>query len=135
MNHLHIMMFLGIPEIDAIGASLIGIGTVILPGLGVWIVGRQTIEIGRRQLEVAAANVERQVAATIEAAKLGYRAQVLSGNRQAWINDLRNVCSETAAIMKGAQDDLRSGKAVRLDKFERYLQCKTKLKLMLNPDD
>ena len=128
-------MPLGKIEIEAIGAAVVESSKVVLPALVAWIVGRQTVAVARRQLEVAAANAERQVAATVEAAKLGYRAQVLSANRQAWINDLRNVCSETVAIMRGGQDALRNKTAVNLEKFERYLECKTKLRLMLNPDE
>ncbi len=126
---------MNILTIDSIGLALVEVGKVILPALVAWIVGRQTIAIGRRQLEVASENARNQVAATVEAAKLGYRAQVLSANRQTWINDLRNICSETVGIMRGGQDARRSGEDMPLAKFEHYLQNKAKLELMLNPDE
>lgn len=76
-----------------------------------------------------------EVAASLEAAQLSYRAQVLSANRQAWINALRDLVSEISGLLHGAHDDLLNRRGISLEKFERFAFLFTKLKLMLNPNE
>jgi hypothetical protein len=74
-------------------AMLPAIVTAIVGGFTVWLGSRQlrrTSELAEKQMQLSAKTATDQFGATLAAANMNYRAQVLSTNRQAWINSLRD---------------------------------------------
>lgn len=82
-----------------------------------------------------AESAKEQVAAMVNSAALGFRAQVLSANRQAWINELRNLVSELSAMLHSARQELLAKHSLASDKDERMELVLNKLRLMLNPTE
>lgn len=69
-----------------------------------------------------------------------FRAMVLSGNRQNWINDLRDTLAEWEAIVYDTFSEFRIGGPLKstedsLDAFRRANLLVTRVKFLLNPTE
>ena len=64
-----------------------------------------------------------------------HKSQIIAASRQVCINDLRGLVSELISLMREGQDALRQKQPMPLAGFSRYILCKTKIQLMLNPDE
>lgn len=111
---------------------------ILVPALVALVVGWATAWIGIRQIREAASTTEKQIKASLEAAMLQYRAQVLSTNRQGWINSVRDVAAEYVAIT--GEIAIRTIKNPSFDLFElgdhqRHLFLRSKMRLLLNGDE
>lgn len=62
---------------------------------------------------------------------------VLSGNRQVWINDLRNLIAEFVSVVYYINGSRRDpcAQSSHLDKAERLLLIYSKIELMINPNE
>src|SRR5215470_6451692 len=87
-------------------------------------------------------------AVTLAVARRQFNATVLSGNRQKWIEALRDMLAElialliTALVVKSKwKDNWREGhgpldaEPALLDKFERIILTQAKIQLLINPGD
>lgn len=102
-----------------IGAILIGILTVAAN----YIINRQIRKTNTESLDKQLEN-----ARFIN--KIDFNKTVLSGNRQVWINDLRNIISELLSKILG----LLLKKEVTYEEFQELTYLITKTELMLNPE-
>jgi hypothetical protein len=58
-----------------------------------------TLITSKRQLKSNKESLERQINSSLEIAKLDFRKNVLSDNRQSWINELRELISELISLI------------------------------------
>ncbi len=127
------------------------IAALLVGGLALWgtlRAGRLNIESSNKALQAqieaskealtqqiisAKETADKQIASADEAAKLNFRKEVLSVNRQNWINDLREIISEIVALVSH-HTELRKldGKMAAEDvmKLNRLI---LKAELMVNP--
>lgn len=74
--------------------------------------------------------IKEQINASLKIAELDFRKSVLSNNRQAWINELRNFVSDLVSHFDSISLNTN---ALRHDDYKRILFLITKIELMLNP--
>ena len=100
-----------------------------------------TLYIGRTQRESSKKQIDRQLAANQQAltmqiesanhvADLTFRQNVLSGNRQAWINELRETISELIGLCDMLSLFKKAGDFGHIQSISKYV---AKAELMLNP--
>jgi len=121
-------------------ASLISVMTVLVT----YILGRHQISSSEKQSKRTINLALEQIKSDLTIAGMNLNAQVLSTNRQEWINELRNI----SAIFLSKAIDFRSEFAYKMNEAggfeedERIKQYKnemnftaTKIEFMLNPDE
>jgi hypothetical protein len=109
------------------------------------LIGLLTIFYSRQQIKISEKNIQTQIDASKELAKLDINKTVLSGNRQEWINTLRNLVAEYIAYLTDYVDrEMQSfEKGNEEHTFEEsyrqmhhnLLKTYNKIILMLNPDE
>lgn len=87
------------------------------------------IETIKKQMENSKASIELQILSNKEIAQLDFRKSVLSTNRQAWINDLRELISELISILLSYTTNEKDEADQRKLNF-----LLLKVELMLNPE-
>lgn len=116
------------------GDVIIKVAEILVPATVAIAVGAISTIIALRQMREASDTAKQQLKAATEAAMLQYRAQVLSSNRQAWINDVRNVVSEMLAILERFRlADSRED--FGFDHIERFELSRHRLRLLLNLEE
>lgn len=76
-------------------------------------------------------SIEQQTSTQISIAQHTVKSQVLSGNRQQWINTLRDNISEFIALVGMISANILQ-KDIAREKFERLIQVRVKISLLLN---
>lgn len=107
----------------------------VVGGLTAWIGNRQlktTAKLTLQQMELSAKLANEQIAANLAVARMSYRAQVLSANRQAWINDVRNVVSDILAILERYRLTMDADDGFTWELVERFELNRARLRLLLN---
>lgn len=113
------------------------IGAIIVGGLTVLtniLINRRSLKTNRevinlqlenaKEIALAQLNNSRQIVQT------DFNKTVLSGNRQAWINDLRNCMSKIISKLSSCS----LSKKISLEEAEEIYYLITKVELMLNPE-
>jgi len=109
-----------------------------MPWVVALFIGITTLYLGHRQLKSNERTIKLQIESMQKIAKLDFNKTVISGNRQEWINDLRNSISLYMAKIdayelivnyeKDNYDKITS-------KFEEIMNLELKINLLLNPDE
>ena len=119
---------------EKIFPSLIAVLISIIAIIGNYLISNRQLINSQKQFEIQIVSSEKTLKEQIDASKhssdLIFRQNVLSVNRQNWINDFRDVISEiSASIILVATQNYPS------EKVGRILTLLTKIELMLNPND
>lgn len=106
----------------------------IFPSLIAFFVGTlaffATLISTKRQLKSNKDTLEKQTESSLEIAKLDFRKSVLSANRQAWINELRELISELISLINL---NLLDPSSINIEDSKRISFLITKAEFMLNP--
>jgi hypothetical protein len=89
-----------------------------------------TLITSKRQLKSNTESLERQINSSLEIAKLDFRKNVLSDNRQTWINELRELISELISLINLHLIDPNN---IKSDDTKRINFLIVKSEFMLNP--
>lgn len=101
------------------------IGAILIAILTVWV----NYKINEQIRETNAKNIESQLANAREINQRDFNKTVLSGNRQMWINDLRDTVSKI--LSKTVSLSLKQ--EITHDELQELVYLITKTELMLNP--
>lgn len=108
-----------------------------MPWLSAMFIGAITLYLGHRQLKSNERILKEQIKSSQEIARLDFNKVVMSGNRQEWINELRNIISAYMAKIDVYQSRFTSSTEIETIKrqLEEILGLEIKIALMLNPDE
>jgi hypothetical protein len=118
------------------------LSTVISAAVAYWVSERSAkaaAKVAREELKQTNRNAQQAVEATLKTADQQIKASVLAGNRQAWINTLREEMADLAdAIlfvrMEWIESEERGRSALERNReriFKRYM----KISLLINPSE
>lgn len=113
----------------------------IMPWIVALIIGCLTIFITRNQIKASKESINKQIDASMKIAQLEINKSVLSGNRQDWINTLRDTSSELVANLESLNIELINAKLIKQTREFKLNQkytfeisrLGTKIELLLNP--
>jgi hypothetical protein len=123
---------IGYTVLPAIVAAIVG-------GFTVWLGNRQlkrSSELAEKQMQLSAKAANDQFSATLSAANMNYRAQVLSTNRQVWINAIRDDIS--SLIGKAGSIGIHGEKyppEKLISIFSEMAMLSSRIRLRLNPTE
>jgi hypothetical protein len=96
----------------------------------------------KRQTDAQIEMNQEQVRAQIEIAKMQFRSEVLSQNRQEWINSLRDELADFISYLTpltempiGAIEDDPDGYSELIENKRQIDRCAAKIELLLNPSE
>jgi len=84
-----------------------------------------------KQIESNRETIKDQISTSLRIAELDFRKTVLSSNRQAWINELRDLVSDLISLFDSISLRVNS---VQHSDYQKILFLITKIELMLNPE-
>jgi len=88
----------------------------------------------KRTVQLQLSSVREQIAAQVQIAGQDIRAEVLSGNRQRWINTLRDSISEFVSLAVILHTEKQNANDF-LVTSQRFLQVRTQISLLINPKE
>jgi hypothetical protein len=106
-----------------------------MPWISAMFIGAVTLYLGHRQLKSNERILKEQIKSSQEIAKLDFNKVVMSGNRQEWINELRNLISSYMAQVDVYQSIFTPSTPIETvkDQLAEILALEIKIALMLNP--
>jgi hypothetical protein len=108
-----------------------------MPWITALFIGLVTLVLGHRQLTSNEKILKEQIKSAQEIAKLDFNKVVISGNRQEWINELRNILSaymSKVEVYQSMSAHVANADVLR-EKLENILALEMKIALMLNPSE
>lgn len=111
--------------------SIIALIVGLMPFIATLIASKKQRLTAEKQIEASKETIKEQIESSLKIAEMDFRKNVLSDNRQKWINDLRNVISELLSLYNSSILDLKN---MQLKDYERILFLITKAEFMLNPE-
>ena len=110
--------------------SLIALIVGLMPFIATLIASNKQKIVAEKQINASKETIKEQIDSSFKIAEMDFRKNVLSDNRQKWINELRNVISEFISIY---DSHIFKPGAITTKEYERLLFLITKTEFMLNP--